>query len=427
MPDSAPRRRLRVEADGGSRGNPGPAGYGAVVRDADTGEVLAEVAAGIGVASNNVAEYRGLIAGLTAAADLDPESVEVRMDSLLVVQQMAGQWKVKHPAMAALKAEADDVVRRLPRVRFTHIARELNGHADRLANQAMDAAARGDVWEPTAAPLSTERDPVAPPVGNSPERDPVAPPVGNSTKRDPVAPRTPPRREAAAGRNRLSGWMPPQAPPCTTVLLRHGQTALSVEKRFSGSGADPVLTETGRAQANAAARRLAHDASDAPYGAVYASPLRRAGETAAIVAAALGLPVRSEPRLAETDFGEWDGYTFAEVKAEWPADLDAWLADASVAPPGGESFVATMARVQEARADITDAHAGERVLLVSHVTPIKSLIREALDAAPSVLYRLHLDLACVTEIDWYADDAAVVRRLNDTCHLAELGPSDRLF
>ncbi len=134
-------RRLRVEADGGSRGNPGPAGYGAVVRDADSGEVLAERAAGIGTATNNVAEYGGLIAGLKAALELDPAEVEVRMDSKLVVEQMSGRWQVKHPSMRPLAREAVALVQQLPRVRFSWIPRAQNGHADRLANEAMDAAA----------------------------------------------------------------------------------------------------------------------------------------------------------------------------------------------------------------------------------------------------------------------------------------------
>ncbi|HJX87713.1 MAG TPA: reverse transcriptase-like protein, partial [Gemmatimonadales bacterium] len=97
-------RRLLVEADGGSRGNPGPAGYGAVVKDADTGEVLVERAAGLGRATNNVAEYSGLIAGLAAAVELSPAAVEVRMDSKLVVEQMSGRWKIKHPDMKPLAA-----------------------------------------------------------------------------------------------------------------------------------------------------------------------------------------------------------------------------------------------------------------------------------------------------------------------------------
>lgn len=138
-----------VEADGGSRGNPGPAGYGAVVLDPVTGETLAEAAEYIGTATNNVAEYRGLIAGLKAARDLDPEAtVRVRMDSKLVVEQMSGRWKIKHPDMKPLAAEAARV---LPagRVRYEWIPRERNKHADRLANEAMDAGRQGRQWEPS--------------------------------------------------------------------------------------------------------------------------------------------------------------------------------------------------------------------------------------------------------------------------------------
>ena len=133
--------RVVVEADGGSRGNPGPAGYGAVVLDADSGEVLAERSEGLGVATNNVAEYQGLIAGLRAAIELGGTDVEVRMDSKLVVEQMSGRWKVKHPAMKPLASEAAGLVRKLGSVRFGWIPRERNTRADRLANQAMDAQA----------------------------------------------------------------------------------------------------------------------------------------------------------------------------------------------------------------------------------------------------------------------------------------------
>ena len=136
-------RRLIVEADGGSRGNPGPAGYGALVRDADSGRVLAERAASVGRATNNVAEYGGLVAGLQAALDLDPTAeVEVRMDSKLVVEQMSGRWQIKHPDMRPLAARAMDTARALGRVSYTWVPRSRNAHADRLANQAMDTAAR---------------------------------------------------------------------------------------------------------------------------------------------------------------------------------------------------------------------------------------------------------------------------------------------
>ncbi|SDQ04209.1 DUF1737 domain-containing protein [Quadrisphaera sp. DSM 44207] len=144
---SAGGRRLVVEADGGSRGNPGPAGYGALVRDAETGQVLAEHAAAIGTATNNVAEYSGLLAGLRAAAEIDPQAqVEVRMDSRLVVEQMSGRWQVKHEDMRRLVREARGV---LPagRVTYAWVPRARNEDADRLANEAMDAAAQGRPWQ----------------------------------------------------------------------------------------------------------------------------------------------------------------------------------------------------------------------------------------------------------------------------------------
>jgi probable phosphoglycerate mutase len=133
--------RVVIEADGGARGNPGPAGYGAVVLAAETGEILAEVAEALGVATNNVAEYSGLIAGLTAAADLGAVEADVRMDSKLVVEQMSGRWQIKNPGLRPLAAQAAALVRRFDAVTFTWVPRARNTRADALANAAMDAAA----------------------------------------------------------------------------------------------------------------------------------------------------------------------------------------------------------------------------------------------------------------------------------------------
>lgn len=153
-------RVLQVEADGGSRGNPGVAGYGALVRDPGTGEILMTDAAPLGKASNNVAEYSGLVAGLRMVRDLDPEArVHVLMDSKLVVEQMSGRWKIKHEDMRRLAAEARAV---LPagRVTYEWIPRNRNKDADRLSNEAMDAGARGGQWDagasevPVASPTS---------------------------------------------------------------------------------------------------------------------------------------------------------------------------------------------------------------------------------------------------------------------------------
>jgi probable phosphoglycerate mutase len=123
--------------DGGSRGNPGPAGYGVRVTDPE-GAVVAEFGEAIGVATNNVAEYRGLLAALRYAKEQGYASLTVRSDSLLLVCQMRGEYKVKNPGLQALHAEARRLVWELGRVRFEHVRRELNAHADRLANEAMD-------------------------------------------------------------------------------------------------------------------------------------------------------------------------------------------------------------------------------------------------------------------------------------------------
>ena len=130
-------RRLVVEADGGSRGNPGPAGYGALVRDAETGRVLAERADYLGIASNNVAEYSGLVAGLRAARAIDPAAaIEVRMDSQLVIRQMSGEWQIKHDDMRRLADQARAIVDPAT-VTWTWVPRADNAAADRLATRRL--------------------------------------------------------------------------------------------------------------------------------------------------------------------------------------------------------------------------------------------------------------------------------------------------
>ena len=131
-------RVLLVEADGGSRGNPGESGSGAIVADQATGELLAEISLYGGIASNNVAEYKGMIAGVKRAIEIDPDAeLLVRLDSKLVVEQMSGRWKIKHPAMAELAAEARQILTGTP-VRFEWMPRLQNSRADKLANLAMD-------------------------------------------------------------------------------------------------------------------------------------------------------------------------------------------------------------------------------------------------------------------------------------------------
>ncbi len=126
--------------DGGARGNPGPAGYGVRIEQPD-GTLVEEFWESIGVATNNVAEYRGLLAALEWARAHDRRDVRVRSDSQLLVQQMLGNYKVKHPGLRPLHAKARLLAHELGRVAFEHVPRESNTHADRLANAAMDEAA----------------------------------------------------------------------------------------------------------------------------------------------------------------------------------------------------------------------------------------------------------------------------------------------
>jgi probable phosphoglycerate mutase len=361
-------RRLIVEADGGSRGNPGPAGYGALVRDAETGRVLAERAASVGRATNNVAEYGGLVAGLQAALDLDPTAVvEVRMDSKLVVEQMSGRWQIKHPDMRQLALQAQKIARQLGQVRYTWVPRAQNGAADALANSAMDGK-------------PVHRDPSAEAVVLEDEVQPSAEP----------------------------------APVVTTVthLLRHGQTEHTPERRFSGRN-DLPLSRTGRAEAEAAAAR----AAELGIEVIVASPLRRTRETAEIVAATLGLPVEFDDDLIELDFGDIEGMTFAEAAEKHPLAARRFSTDVTMAAPGGESVMDVSTRVARARRRLLAQHAGKSVLVVTHMMPIKLMVTAGLDVDEDVVHRVFLEAASLCTVTWSSDGRSSVRLVNDTAHL----------
>ncbi|MET9828808.1 bifunctional RNase H/acid phosphatase [Streptomyces sp. NPDC006385] len=396
-------REFIVEADGGSRGNPGPAGYGAVVIDAATGQTLAETAEYIGVATNNVAEYRGLLAGLRAAHALDPTAtIHVRMDSKLVIEQMSGRWKIKHPDMKPLASEAARVFP-APQVTYEWIPREQNKHADRLANEAMDAGKRGERW--SAAASTAELDA----ADARAARAAADAPAEAAAEADVRAARTVATPSA--------GWAPADmGAPATFVLLRHGETPLTPQKRFSGSGGtDPSLSGIGREQAEKVGAALARRGT---VQAIVSSPLARTRETAGIVAARLGLEVTVDDGLRETDFGAWEGLTFGEVRERYPDDLTAWLADPEARPTGGgESFAATATRIAATRDKLIAAYTGRTVLLVTHVTPIKTFVRLALGAPPESLFRMELSAASLSAVAYYADGNASVRLLNDTSHL----------
>jgi broad specificity phosphatase PhoE/ribonuclease HI len=366
--------RVIVEADGGSRGNPGPAGYGAVVFEAATGEVLLERYASLGTTTNNVAEYSGLIAGLKAASELNATHVDVRMDSKLVIEQMSGRWQIKNPGLRPLAAEAVTLATKFQQVTYDWIPRERNKAADALANRAMDEAA------------------------GKPVRDVIE------------RPRPTPARPQRS-------WAPPASTEEATrlILVRHGETAFTQQGRYSGRGDVPLSVE-GEAQAMAAAGRVAGLARE--VAAVVTSPLLRCTRTAEIIAAECGgADLTVLPDLIECDFGDWEGLTFAEARDRWPREMDAWLDSPSVAAPGGESFDTVAARARQAVATVLRAYPSGVVVLVSHVSPLKLILRDALDAADGFLHRLYLDAAGVSTMDVWPDGNVAVRSVNETAHL----------
>jgi broad specificity phosphatase PhoE/ribonuclease HI len=369
-----------IEADGGSRGNPGAAGFGALLRDADTGEVLADAAEYLGIATNNVAEYRGLIAGLELYLEHTPDAeLEVRMDSKLVIEQMAGRWKIKHPDMRPLAIRAQQLA---PfGTIWTWVPREQNQAADRLANLAMDAAARGDIGEGGR-------------VHGDPTPEAMEPPAAG------VRPQTP-----------LVGWSNDLGEPTTLVLVRHGVTVHTADKKFSGPGGDdPGLTAEGWEQAQRAAEALATDGE--PFDALVASPMQRTRDTASAISDATGLPVVVDDGFREMAFGPWDGHTLEEVRERWPDELDAWLASFEVRPPGGESVADVQARVEGSLRRLLDTYAGKRVIVVSHVNPIKLTVRYCLAAPLEIMNKMLLAPASLTTVSFYESGASSLRQFS---------------
>jgi probable phosphoglycerate mutase len=370
-PPAQSRRRLVVETDGGARGNPGPAGWGAVIRDA-TGAVLAERADYLGVTTNNVAEYSGLVAGLRAARAIDPTAlVEVRADSKLLVEQMSGRWQIKHEAMRRLAAQARAA---FPpeQVRYTWVPREQNSVADALANEAMDlriAIVRD--FEPGRAATDEagpRPEPPAPDDTHVPEMAPRA-----STGPSPAE--APPRALALGSVFRVS-----DAEPVTVVLVRHGQTDMTAAHAYAGGDAPGLsLNARGRSEAARAAdlvHRIGREAwHDLPRAtAILSSSMLRSQQTAAAIGRRIGASVRIDDAFAECRFGEWDGLTPSQIDSRWPGLLQQWHRDPGMRALGGESMHDVAARVGAALPGLLSAYAGRTVVIATHTITIRATV-----------------------------------------------------
>ncbi|MDY3126761.1 MAG: bifunctional RNase H/acid phosphatase [Corynebacterium sp.] len=390
-------------ADGGSRGNPGIAGSGTIVYGADGQTVVKEIVYVVGKkATNNVAEYHGLLRGLEAARELGAREVEAHMDSKLVVEQINGRWKIKHPDMQKLALEARRIIADFGSFTLDWVPRAKNKEADRLSNDAMDAAAAGHapgIVGGDTAPLdngSTDITPVPESQSSSSEHTSI----GSSQETHP------------------GDWMGDRGAVTRFLLLRHGQTQMSVDKLYSGH-TDAPLTALGKKQAIAAAQALEHRCGG-DIDVIVSSPLERCQQTAAAAAQALGIDnVEVIDGLIELNFGAWEGLTFAQAHERDPELHAQWLTDPATACPEGESLQQLHRRVRGVRKQLQERYAGKTVLVVSHVNPIKSFIRQALDAGPVIFNTLFLSIASLSEVEFW-QQGSLARCVNDVGHLAAL-------
>ena len=396
-------RSLLVYADGGSRGNPGVAGYGAVVLDAASGDLLAERAEPLGKASNNVAEYSGLIAGLRAAVEIDPGAeIEVRLDSKLVVEQMAGRWKIKHEDMRRLALQARDltasVVAAGGTVRYEWVPREKNLQADKLSNVAMDGeTVTSDYWRDELAPHPGDDD------GLSRAED------GQVTE-----PEGPEETAPAVSRAMGTGVGARQDRGAVTrvVLVRHGVTAFTEEGRLDGRGGhDPSLSERGRAQAQRAADSVRSLLGGAD-ARVITSSLARAVETGAAIAEALGVEPQVDADFDEQNFGDWDGVAVGDLVGTDLDDLLRFRHDPEYARPGGENHLQLMDRVSGAYRRVVAG--GGTAVVVCHRKPIMCVLADILGLSVEASWKLAAAPGSLTAIEAWEDGTTSIAFTNRT-------------
>jgi broad specificity phosphatase PhoE/ribonuclease HI len=356
-------RNFRLTADGGSRGNPGPAGYGAVVTE--NGKIIAELYDVIGVATNNVAEYSGLLAGLTHIHQLDAEAtVEVAMDSKLVVEQMSGRWQIKHADMRVLAKQCRDA-HNPSLITYSWIPRDENSHADRLANKALDGGAANE-------PIAVRQE------------------------------------------NFLTDRLRSKEVPTTIYFVRHGETILTPTRKFSGTGAlDPELTADGLAQAE----RVAAEVAKLEPEVLISSPLKRARQTADAISRATGLNVIDDTDWYELSFGSWDGKSIEEVKAETPEDYQAWVNSSSYRPGGGESYDEAAERIDAAMEKVLSQYPGQKVVVVTHNGVIKSAANLAIGGPNDGVFHMDATPCSISSISlWPSDGLRALRSFNERGH-----------
>jgi probable phosphoglycerate mutase len=439
-------KKLIIEADGGSRGNPGPAAYGAVVRDAASGQVVAERGQFLGEVTNNVAEYSGLVAGIEAALEISPSAfLDIRMDSRLVIQQMLGHWQIKHPDMRRLATRARRLLTEASAT-FTWVPRARNAHADRLVNEAIDtrSAIKRDfelVAPPPVAKILPDED--LPEDGRSELAEPeektgsrqvsetevsadVEGPAEDDAPSELVAGPPEPliqrlRRAGAGAQGTPSGRYVSftRAKPTTVLLGRHAVTEATEGDGTTFSGTTvpgPPLSPRGREQAEAlgalvdrvAMRGLWSDVD--PPIALLTSPTLRTRETAAAVGDVIGLDAVPDYSFIEANFGEWDGLRATEVDERWPRAARRWFTDPDFRPPGdGESQNDVYLRVKRGLTRVVETYPVSTIVVISHTIAIRAALGVALGAPAQAWMRFRLTPASLTVMHfWPAGETEVL-------------------
>ena len=355
-------RIFQVTADGGSRGNPGPAAYGATI--SEHGKVIAELYEYIGTATNNVAEYSGLIAALHHVNQLDSGArIEVLMDSKLVIEQMSGRWQIKNEGMRNLSKTA--IQAHDPKlVTYKWIPREENAHADRLANKALDERVDG-------------------------------------TK--PLVPV-----------NRLTDRLRQPEVPTFIYMVRHGETILTPDRKFSGvGGSNPPLTPIGWEQAAKVATEIAKIKPDV----LITSPMQRTLDTAEAISHATGLKPIEDEAWYECSFGDWDGLSLDEVKEKWPDEYTSWISSSAFTPPGGESYDDLAARIEPAFDALAEKYPGQKVVVVTHNGVIKQIASLVMEGNPNSLFHIDISPCSISSFSiWPSDGLRAVRSINERGH-----------
>lgn len=373
--NSGEKLKLILQADGASRGNPGAAAYGAVILDSQR-NLLAELFSELGEQTNNFAEYSAVIAGLEYVTNnFTVDQLIIEMDSKLVIEQLAGRWKINSSSLRELHARAITLLSGI-QYELKWIPREQNSLADAAANKALDGLANIEM----SAPLAS------------------AQPRSVRAKRQSVE-------------------------PTTVVLVRHGHTSHTEANLISGSsGEDPDLSALGHSEAKRAAeviKPLLKHFGLPPLSKVYHSPQKRAAQTAREISSRFDLDLIADLRLREVGFGEWEGISMEELSAVDPKAVEAWRASLTVKPPEGESVNELELRVGEALREIVAGNQGSTVAVVAHMMPCRAVAKRATQAAASAHWSIQFAPASVSIFRFFGTEFAETFVMNYCAHLLE--------